>query len=173
MTKRCFGFIILKRIRTWLLLPVLVAMLCTVTSAPATTQVAITLELKRDMKFGEFAASIDGGGTVILSPDSDTVSFSGSITNFGGTVRRARFLITGEPRAYVIITLPSSITIRKGTSNNYLTIDNFTMDQTNPVRLSNQGKKTINIGATLHIGTDQSKGNYNDENTFTYVVEYL
>lgn len=136
-------------------------------------QVAITLELKRDMKFGEFAASIDGGGTIVLSPNDDTVSWSGPVTNFGGTVRRARFQITGEPKAYVIISLPSSITIRKGTSDNYMTIDNFTMDQTNPVKLSNQGKKTVNIGATLHIVTDQKQGNYNDENFFTYTVEYL
>ena len=54
-----------------------------------------------------------------------------------------------------------------------MTVDNFTMDQTNPVRLNNQGKKTINIGATLHITTDQKQGNYNDENAFMYTVNYL
>jgi len=158
------------------LLPVVAWLAATIlvfVPAPVKPQVAITLDVKRDMQFGTFAASIDGGGTVVLSPDADTVSWSGQISNFGGTVRRARFQITGEPRAYVIISLPSSITIRKGTTNNYLTIDNFTMDQTNPVRLSNQGKKTINIGATLHITTDQKQGNYNDENIFTFTVEYL
>lgn len=139
----------------------------------ASTQVALTLDPKRDMKFGTFAADLAGGGTVVLSPDADSVSFSGPITNFGGTVTRARFQIIGEPKAYVIISLPSSITIRKGTSNNYMTINNFTMDQSNPVKLNNQGKKTINIGATLHITTDQKQGNYNDENSFSYTVEYL
>lgn len=159
--------------RTWLKAACLAAAFCVFAPGPATTQVAITLVPKRDIKFGEFAASIDGGGTVVLSPDSDTVSWSGAITNFGGTVRRARFQIVGEPKAYVIVSLPSSITIRKGTSNNYMTVDNFTMDQTNPVKLNNQGKRTVNIGATLHITTDQKQGNYNDENTFTYIVEYL
>ncbi|MEX0695028.1 MAG: hypothetical protein WD075_11330, partial [Rhodospirillales bacterium] len=42
----------------------------------ATTQVALTLDPKRDMKFGTFAADIAGGGTVILSPVADSVSFS-------------------------------------------------------------------------------------------------
>lgn len=128
---------------------------------------------KRDMKFGEFAASIDGGGTVVLNANADSVTWTGAIIPFGGTVRRARFQIVGQPKGYVIVTLPSSITIRKGTSNHYMTVDNFTMDKSNPVRLNNSGTKTINIGATLHIGTDQRKGNYNDDNSFTYVVNYL
>lgn len=158
---------------SWARVMCLAAAFAVFAPAPATTQVAITLVPKRDMKFGKFAASIDGGGTVVLSPDADSVSWSGAITNFGGTVRRARFQIVGEPKAYVIVSLPSSITIRKGTSNHYMTVDSFTMNLTNPVRLNNSGKKTINIGATLHITTDQRQGNYNDENTFTYTVEYL
>jgi hypothetical protein len=165
------SFIGMKRL--WLRVICLTIALCVFTPGIATTQVALTLVPKRDMKFGTFAASIDGGGTVVLNASADAVSWSGAITNFGGTVRRARFQIVGEPKAYVIVSLPSSITIRKGTTNNYLTIDNFTMDQTNPVKLSNQGKRIINIGATLHIGTDQKQGNYNDENTFTYTVEYF
>lgn len=151
----------------------LAAVLCLIAPIPATTQVALTLVPKRDMKFGQFAASVDGGGTVVLNASADSTSWSGDITSFGGTVRRARFQIVGEPKAYVIITLPSSITIRKGTSSHYMTVDNFTMDNTNPVKLNNSGKKTINIGATLHISTDQRQGNYNDENSFTYVVNYL
>jgi len=157
----------------WLRTAFAALILSVFTPGTATTQVAITLVPKRDMKFGEFAADISGGGTVVLSPDADAVTFSGPITNFGGVVRRARFQIIGEPKAYVIISLPSSITIRKGTSNNYMTVDNFTMDLSNPVKLSNQGKKIINIGATLHITTDQNKGNYNDDNIFSYIVEYL
>lgn len=164
---------ILGKKRRWVRAVCLAAAFVVLAPATATTQVAITLVPKRDMKFGQFAASVDGGGTVVLSPDADTVSWSGAITNFGGTVKRARFQIVGEPKAYVIISLPSSITIRKGTSANYLTVDNFTMNFPNPVKLNNQGKKTINIGATLHITTDQKQGNYNDENTFTYTVEYL
>jgi hypothetical protein len=139
----------------------------------AISRVDVTLEVKREMKFGEFAADISGGGTVVLSAFADTVTQSGPITNFGGTVTRARVQINGQNRAYVIVSLPSSITIRKGTSSNYLTVNNFTMDQTNPIRLNNQGVAIINIGATLNITTNQKFGNYNDENEFTFTVEYL
>ncbi len=140
---------------------------------PVKTQVAITLVPKRTMKFGSYAAGETASGTVTLSPTSDTPSISGPLISFGGTTRRARFQIIGEPKAYVIVTLPSSITIEKGSSGHTMTVDNFTMDQTNPVKLNNSGKKTINIGATLHVGAAQKKGNYNDNNTFTYDVDYL
>lgn len=162
-----------RGMRKWARALCLAAVLCLLGPTTATTKVEITLIPKRDMKFGEFAASIDGGGTVVLNANADSVTWSGAITPFGGTVRRARFKIEGQPKQYVIVTLPSSITIRKGTSNHYMTVDNFTMDKTNPVRLNKSGTKTINIGATLHIGTNQRKGNYNDDNSFTYVVNYL
>ncbi len=112
---------------------------------------------KRDMKFGEWASDINFSGTVVLSPGADTATGSGGAFSCGGTVKR---------------TLPSSITIRKGSSGNVMTIDNFTMDKTNPIRLNNQGKRTINIGGTLHISVNQKKGNYNDDNIFTIYADY-
>lgn len=143
------------------------------TPEPVTPQVAISLIIKRTMKFGSYAAGETSTGTVVMPANVDVPIISGSLVDFGGTSRRARFQIIGEPKAYVIITLPSSITIEKGTSGNTMTVDNFTMNQTNPVKLSSQGKKTVNVGATLHIGTAQTKGNYNDQNSFSYNVEYL
>ena len=127
---------------------------------------------KRDMKFGEWASDINFSGTVVLSPDADTATGSGGAFSFGGTVKRARFQIVGKKNTDVFITLPSSITIRKGSSGNVMTIDNFTMDKTNPIRLNNQGKRTINIGGTLHISVNQKKGNYNDDNIFTVYADY-
>ena len=55
----------------------------------ATTQVALVLDQKRNIKFGTFAADINGGGTVVLSPNADSVSYTGPVTNFGGTVSRS------------------------------------------------------------------------------------
>ena len=94
------------------------------------------------------------------------------MTSFGGTVRRARFQIDGEPKTYVFVTLPSSITIRKGTSGNTMTVDSFTIDEPNPIYLGKNGRKTINIGATLRVGANQAPGNYNDDNQFTVFVDY-
>lgn len=131
-----------------------------------------TITQKRNMKFGKFAANPNATGTAILSPDSDTVSLSGGLFSFGGTVKRARFQIIGDSKAYVFIVLPSSITIRKGSTSNYMTVSNFTMDRANPIRLTNAGKRTINIGATVTVTAGQKKGNYNDENEFTVSAFY-
>lgn len=127
---------------------------------------------KRDMKFGEWASDINFPGTVVLSPDADNATGSGGAFSFGGTIRRARFQIIGKKNRDVFITLPSSITIQKGATGNAMTIDNFTMDKSNPITLNNQGKRTINIGATLHISVNQKKGNYNDDNIFTIYADY-
>lgn len=141
-------------------------------TAPTMAQTPLELVQKRDIKFGKYAANPSATGTVVLSPNDDTVSTTGGLFSFGGTIRRARFQILGDPKAYVFVLLPSSITIRKGSTSNTMTVSNFTMDRTNPIRLNNQGKRTINIGATLTVGAGQTKGNYNDDNTFTVSVFY-
>jgi hypothetical protein len=128
---------------------------------------------KRDMKFGNWASDKDAPGTVTISPNADSASFTGAVVAFGGTIKRARFQITGEPKAYVWVTLPSSITIHKGTSGRTMTVDSFTMDKTNPIRLNNSGNRTINIGATLHVDANQRKGNYNDDNEFFVSAVYF
>lgn len=141
---------------------------------PATTQAAITLEVRREMNFGEFAASVDGPGTVVLSPSGDTVSASGPVILFSSKdVQRARIKIVGQKKTYVIVSLPSSITIKNSTSNQTMTVSNFTMDVSNPVYLGNNGQKIINIGATLSIGNNQQAGSYTTNNSFTFVVDYL
>lgn len=157
--------------RTLIAAPLLFTILA---PAPATTQAAISLEVRREMNFGEFAASVDGSGTVVLSATADSVTPSGPVILFSSKdVQRARIKIVGEKKSYVIISLPSSITIKNGASAQTMTVSNFTMDQSNPVYLGNNGQKIVNIGATLTIGNNQQAGNYNTNNNFTFVVDYL
>lgn len=157
----------------WMRIACLAMVFAVFTPEPVKPQVAITLVLKKTMKFGSYAAGETTSGTVILSASSDTPTASGALVDFGGTSRRTKIQIFGEAKAYVILTLPSSITIEKGTSGNTMTVDNFTQSLPNPIKIGNAGKKTVYIGATLHVGTDQKKGNYNDQNSFTYDVDYL
>ena len=157
----------------WARIACLVLAFAVFTPEPVKPQVAITLVPKRTMKFGSYAAGETTSGTVTLTASSDVPVVSGALVTFNTTSRRARFQIIGEPKAFVILTLPSSITIEKGSTGNTMTVDNFTQSIPNPIKLSKQGKKTINIGATLHVGADQRKGNYNDQNSFTYDVDYL
>ena len=131
-----------------------------------------TIENRRGFKFGSWAANPDAPGTVVISPNADTATSTGGLISFGGTIRRARFRIEGDSKAYVFILLPSSFTIRKGTTNNFMTVSNITMDRANPIRLSNAGRRTINLGGTVTISAGQTKGNYNDENEFTVSAFY-
>jgi hypothetical protein len=131
-----------------------------------------TIENRRDFKFGAWAANPNAQGTVVISPNADTATSTGGLISFGGNIKRARFRIEGDAKAYVFILLPSSFTIRKGATNNFMTVSNITMDRANPIRLSNNGVRTINLGATVTVGAGQTKGNYNDENEFTISAFY-
>lgn len=154
------------------IMPLLITLFCLTLSDGAWSQAPLEINHKRDIRFGEWAAVPTNTGFVTIPPTSDTASASGGLISFGGRIRRARFQVVGEPRAWVNITLPSSITIRRGTSGNIMTVDSFTMDKTNPVRLSRKGKVTINIGARLRVGSDQRQGNYNDDNAFFVYADY-
>jgi hypothetical protein len=107
---------------------------------------------------------------VVIPTNQDTRTITGLLTDFGGTVKRGKFQITGEPRAWVVITMPSTIVIQKGTSTNTMTIDNLTL-QSNPVKLNKNGVKNVFFGGTLNVGTNQKKGTYKDE-AFVINVEY-
>lgn len=161
-------------LRRTIVLLALAALLSGLCFPPASAQSPAPLQLiqKRNIKFGTYATDIAAPGTVVLSPNADSTTTTGAVYDFGGTVKRARFQIIGEPRAYVVVTLPNSITIRKGTSSHTMVVDSFTIDKSNPIRLNKSGKKTINIGATLHVSTNQRKGNYTKENEFVVYVDY-
>lgn len=136
----------------------------------AAAQAPLALEWKTNLRFGTIASDLAGGGTVVIPTNQDTRTITGLLTDFGGTVKRGKFQITGEPRAWVVITMPSTIVIQKGTSSNTMTIDNLTL-QSNPVKLNKNGVKNVFFGGTLNVGTNQKKGTYNDD-AFVINVEY-
>lgn len=138
----------------------------------AAAQAPLTIEWKTNMKFGTVSASIDGGGTVVIPPNANTRTITGLLTDFGGNVTRGKFRLTGEPKAWVVITMPSSIVIQKGTSAHTMTITNLTLSTNNPVKLNSSGVKNILFGGTLTVSTDQKKGTYKNT-TFNINVEYL
>ncbi len=138
----------------------------------AAAQAPLTMEWQTDLKFGEVAASVSGGGTIVIPPSANTRTISGALVDFGGTVKRGKIRLTGEPKAWVVITVPSTIEIQKGTSSFTMTIFNLTLSTDNPVRLNNQGVKSVFIGGTLTVATDQKKGTYKNT-SFIINADYL
>lgn len=162
-----------KKRAKWVHISALALVFAVFTPHTVKTQTPITFDRIQTLKFGKYAAGEFSTGTVTMPSSSNNPIISGSLVDFGGTSRRGRIRINGDPGATVVITLPSSITIEKGTTGNTMVVDNFTMNVSNVTNLSGQGRKTIRIGATLHIGTAQNKGNYNDSNSYTVDVDYL
>jgi len=162
-----------KKRAKWVHIGTLALVFAVFTPQTVKTQTPITFDRILTLKFGKYAAGEFSTGTVTMPSNSNNPIISGSLVDFGGTSRRGRIRINGDPGATVVITLPSSITIEKGTSGNTMVVDNFTMNVSNVTNLSGQGRKTVRIGATLHIGTAQTKGNYNDSNSYTVDVDYL
>lgn len=164
---------VIKVPKKWVEIAALALIFAVFTPETVKTQTPITFDRLQTLKFGKYAAGESTTGTVVMPSNSNNPIISGSLVDFGGTSRRGRIRINGDSNATVVITLPSSITIEKGSTGNTMVIDNFTMNVSNVTNLSGQGRKTIRIGATLHIGTAQTKGNYNDSNSFSVNVEYL
>ena len=138
----------------------------------ALAQAPLVLEWRTKMKFGKVAPETGAGGTVVLSPTANTTTITGSLTDFGGTIRRGKLKITGEPKTFVIVTAPSSFTLRKGSSSHTMTVTNITMNFTNPIKLNKNGIKNVQFGATLTVAPNQRKGSYNDEGGFIIDVVY-
>ena len=159
MIKRLLGFVFLT------------AIVFGLTTVPVVAQTPIVVEWKASMKFGTVAADLAGGGTVVISSSANMRTISGQLVDFGGTVKRGKFKVTGDSRAWVVITMPSTIVIQKGTSANLMTISNLTLSTSNPVKLNKNGIKNVFFGGTLTVATNQKKGTYKNTN-FIINVEY-
>ena len=141
--------------------------------ATVTTQVfaevisAITATETSQLNFGRFTPETDGG-EVLLSPQGSRSSY-GTVILVSGTHNPASFYITGENDYTYSITLPSTPVIITNVNNSK------TMHVTNwssipPAGIGagtlHGGSQTVNIGATLQVGT------INDNPTGTYMGTY-
>jgi hypothetical protein len=142
----------------------------TLTNLPAGAIIEIPLTLNKDMDLS-FGSVVPGNtpGTVIIY-----ASASASRTSTGGvsvlsqdTFNAACFSITGTAGTSYSISLPNSVTL-SGPGSNTMTVNNFTDNSSET--LNNSGAGTFYVGATLHIGAQQTKGSYSG--SFNVSVNY-
>ncbi len=145
-----------------------------IATAPQTTRAQAPLQLvwKTKMKFGDAASSIDGTGTIVIDAVNNTRTVTGSAYDFGGTWQRGKFQLIGKPKAFVVVTLPSSFTLTNGNGNYSIIVDNITMNLSNPIKLSKKGKKNIFIGGRVNITTNQ-KGKTYGTGVYSIDADYL
>lgn len=141
-------------------------------SAKDTIITPISIVKAVDMNFGNIALQAGTWGTVVISP-AGTRTITGGITlpiNLG-TVASAEFTVGGEGTYTYAITLPSTdYTITIGTGET-MVLNTFTSTPTTTGTLSG-GAQTVNVGATLNIGTSQVAGDYTNATGFDVTVNY-
>lgn len=121
-----------------------------------------------DMSFGNIIADADGG-TVVLVPAGTRTLNGLTSPSIPGTIAAASFTVTGLDGATYAISLPANHTISSGANN--MVVDTFTSTPSGTGTLTG-GTETLNVGATLNVGSAQPAGTYTNATGFTVTVNY-
>ena len=140
-------------------------------NATATTNIYQPLGLlnKDDLNFG--MATVTTGGTVVLDPNTDTVSVTGGVVSVGGSPHSALFEGIAPTGNVVIVRLPrSATTLTRSGGTETMTVDTWTIDGTTRRTIPSRTAYTFKVGGTLHVNPNQAEGFYTG--TFTVDVQY-
>lgn len=118
----------------------------------------IKVGARNGLLFGDIASS-SVAGSVILSTNGNRTTTGGATVNSSGSGSPATFDVSGDANASFSISLPISITLSDGSSNN-MVVDNFTSSPSTTGVLDSSGKQSIFVGATLNVGSNQAFGSY-------------
>lgn len=145
-------------------------------SAHASAEViqALTATETAALSFGRFSPETSGG-EIRLSPDGSRTS-TGSVALGAGLYNPAIFNITGQPDFNVVVNLPTTPVILTNSSNGktmqVLNWESIPVATGSGVKIQSSGILTLNVGATLKVGTfiDNPVGIYNG--TFIITFSY-
>lgn len=133
---------------------------------------ALTASESAALNFGRFSPE-SVGGEIRLSPDGIR-STTGSVSLGGGLYNPAIFNISGQPDFNVVVNLPSTPILLTNSSNGKtMQITNWVSipaSSASGIKIQSNGMITLNVGATLKVGTmnDNPVGMYNG----TYAVTF-
>lgn len=144
------------------------------TQATATFTASVTIiepigiTTTSDMNF----ASIDAksGGTIVLTPDNDRLTFGGVELADGGNVSAATFQVTGEKGFTYSISLPKGEYLLIN-GNETVIIKDFTSNLDESGQLTN-GASQFRVGASLEVKPGQLPGNYKSTAPIPVTVNY-
>ena len=135
-----------------------------VNAATATTTIdanivsTINIVANNGIVFGDIGAS-EIPGTVTIDVDGSRTSTGGTTINSNTSGTPALFEVSGDPNAFYIITLPTSIVITSAAGDT-MTVDNFTSSPSVNGQLDPSGRESLNVGATMNVGGFQPFGAY-------------
>ena len=127
-------------------------------SGTADIRIAMSLSTQSNMVFGDISTG-STAGRVVLTTDGVRSAVGGATVNSESTATPAEFSASGLPSAVFSISMPSSV-ILTDPANNTIVVDSFVSDPPDNGQLDASGKKTVLIGATLHVANKQALGAY-------------
>lgn len=135
--------------------------------ATALAQEARGIEVRRlqPLEFGQFTN--DGAGTVTVDPRSGSCRASGGITMIRANCSFATIEIRGEPDSDVLVELQPEATMQNNERGGEMTLRDFTMNFDNPIHLGADGRRVIQVGATLASRGKTPVGGFNADFAIT------
>jgi hypothetical protein len=134
---------------------------------PAAAQ---TLTRTQDLSFGAFAAGT--GGTVTITPQGARTA-TGDVALIGNSQGSpAAFDASGSANATYQITLPADGTVTlTGSNGGSMSLSSFASSPSSQGQLSSAGTQTLQVGATLGVGSNQAPGTYSGSFNVTVVFQ--
>ncbi len=131
----------------------------------------LTISATTQLDFGSFAATT-GADVIVAQNNTRSVSGAG-VFLIGGTPTAAVFTITGEAGRNIDVTLPTlPITLTGSVSGtmDITAISSSIPAGTNAIPVG--GTTTLQMGATLTVGTAQAAGTYTNNTDLTVTINY-
>jgi hypothetical protein len=143
-------------------------------ATPARAQAAMLFPLEilknRDLDFG-YVAAPTAAGTVVINPETDTISATGGAMLLGGSPHAAMFTGAAKSNAVVIIRIPKqAITITRVGGTETMTVSSWTLQGLDKRAVAAQVAFAFRVGATLNVNANQAEGTY--VGTFDVSIQY-
>ena len=143
------------------------------TPAQANAVMLFPLEIvkNRDLDFGNIATT-GVAGTVIINPQTDTISATGgALLVGGGTPHAAQFTGAAQGNNVVIIRIPKQpVTLTRVGGTETMIANNFTLQGLDKRAVAARVAFDFKVGATLNVNANQAEGSY--VGTFDVSIQY-
>ncbi|HXC75117.1 MAG TPA: DUF4402 domain-containing protein [Sphingomicrobium sp.] len=142
------------------------------TPAQATGTLLFPLEIvkNRDLDFGNVGTTA-AAGTVVINPETDTISSTGGASLLGGTPHAAQFTGAAKGNNVVIIRIPKQpVTLTRVGGTQTMIADNFTLQGLDKRAVAARVAFDFKVGATLNVNANQAEGTY--VGTFDVSIQY-
>lgn len=128
----------------------------------------ITIVKGTNLNFGDIVAGASVG-TVVIDNTGARTHTGGTTLGSASAISKATFDVGGQAASTYTISLPASVVITE-TGGGTMTVDGFNSNPAGTGTLDGSGAQTINVGATLNVGSPQAQGSYTG--TYTVTVAY-